>query len=235
MLIRALSALGVGMWCLLVLLASVGFVIDKGLAGSPWAWLAVLGIGVVAPVVFMRQVNRAITTYEGFRRAVPGAREKEKELLGALEERGELTPATAAMRTSLTVEEASKMLKKLAGKGYLRVLGRDGILAYTLFESNGPKAMKPSPEASSSASLTVNGSADAGLGVEDPGSLAEPLSERELEVLTLLASGRSNKEIAKDLFVAVGTVKTHTNNIYRKLGVRNRAEALAKARSLALL
>jgi ATP/maltotriose-dependent transcriptional regulator MalT len=60
------------------------------------------------------------------------------------------------------------------------------------------------------------------------------LSERELEVLALLASGRSNREIAKDLFIAVGTVKTHTNNIYRKLGVRNRAEALAKARSLAL-
>ena len=65
--------------------------------------------------------------------------------------------------------------------------------------------------------------------------MPEPLSERELEVLTLLASGRSNKEIAKDLFVAVGTVKTHTNNIYRKLDARNRAEALAKARRLKLL
>ncbi len=97
------------------------------------------------------------------------------------------------------------------------------------------RALKPSPEASSSAGLTVNGSSDAGPGVENPGPLAEPLSERELEVLTLLDSGHSNKEIAKDLFVAVGTVKTHTNNIYRKLGVRNRAEALAKARSLALL
>jgi ATP/maltotriose-dependent transcriptional regulator MalT len=56
-----------------------------------------------------------------------------------------------------------------------------------------------------------------------------------MEVLTLLASGRSNKEIARDLFVAVGTVKTHTNNIYRKLGTKNRAEALARARSLKLL
>jgi ATP/maltotriose-dependent transcriptional regulator MalT len=63
----------------------------------------------------------------------------------------------------------------------------------------------------------------------------EPLSERELEVLTLLASGRSNREVARDLFVSVGTVKTHTNNIYRKLGVRNRAEALARARSLKLI
>jgi DNA-binding CsgD family transcriptional regulator/F0F1-type ATP synthase assembly protein I len=233
-LIRALAALGVGVWCLLVLLASVGFVIDKGLANSPWAWLAVLGIGVVAPVVFMRQVNRAIATYEGSRRAEPGAREKEKELLGALEERGELTPASAAMRTSLTVEEASKMLGRLAGKEHLRVLNREGILAYTLFENNGPEALEPSHKASSSASLTANGSSGARLGGETPEPLAEPLSERELEVLALLASGRSNREIAKDLFIAVGTVKTHTNNIYRKLGVRNRAEALAKARSLAL-
>ena len=65
--------------------------------------------------------------------------------------------------------------------------------------------------------------------------LVESLSERELEVLTLLASGRPNKEVARDLFVSVGTVKTHTNNIYRKLGVHNRAEALAKARRLKLI
>ena len=63
----------------------------------------------------------------------------------------------------------------------------------------------------------------------------ESLSERELEVLTLLASGRPNKEVARDLFISVGTVKTHTNNIYRKLGVRNRAEALARARNLKLI
>ena len=49
-------------------------------------------------------------------------------------------------------------------------------------------------------------------------------------MLNLLASGRTNSEIARDLFVAVGTVKSHTGNIYRKLAVKNRAEALARAR-----
>jgi DNA-binding NarL/FixJ family response regulator len=68
-----------------------------------------------------------------------------------------------------------------------------------------------------------------------PQPLDEDLSERELEVLTLLASGRTNSEIARDLYVAVGTVKSHANNIYRKLGARNRAEALARARDLKLL
>jgi ATP/maltotriose-dependent transcriptional regulator MalT len=233
-LIRALAVLGVGAWCFFVLFAGVSFVVDRGLGGSPWAWLALLSIGVVAPIVFMRQINRAIAMHEQSHRAVPGMREKEKELLGALEERGELTPATAAMRTSLTVEEAARMLEELASRGYLQVLNRDGVLAYTLFERDRPEALEPPSEASSPANLTANGSSDAASG-ETPEPLVEPLSERELEVLTLLASGRSNKEIAKDLFVSVGTVKTHTNNIYRKLGVRNRAEALARSRSLKLL
>ena len=227
---RVLAALGVGVWCFFVLFASVGFVIDRGLADSPWAWLGVLGIGVVAPAVLLRQVNRAIAAHEQYRRVMPGAREKEKELLHALEERGEITPATAAMRTSLTVEEASKMLDKLAAKGHMRVLNQNGVLEYTLFRKDRPEEQEPSLEASPAKSPTANGSSGA-----TPESLVEPLSERELEVLALLASGRSNKEIARDLFVAVGTVKTHTNNIYRKLGTKNRAEALARARSLKLL
>jgi ATP/maltotriose-dependent transcriptional regulator MalT len=52
------------------------------------------------------------------------------------------------------------------------------------------------------------------------------LSERELEVL---ASGRTNAKFAGYLFVALGTVKSHVNNIYRKLGAANRAEAAARA------
>jgi DNA-binding NarL/FixJ family response regulator len=63
--------------------------------------------------------------------------------------------------------------------------------------------------------------------------LEVPLSERE--VLTLLASGRTNSEIARTLFVAVGTVKSHVNNIYRKLDARNRAEAVTRARESNLL
>jgi DNA-binding NarL/FixJ family response regulator len=54
-------------------------------------------------------------------------------------------------------------------------------------------------------------------------------------VLALLATGRTQTEIARDLFVAPGTVKAHVNNIYRKLGARNRTEALARARELGLI
>jgi LuxR family maltose regulon positive regulatory protein len=63
----------------------------------------------------------------------------------------------------------------------------------------------------------------------------EPLTERELEVLRLLAIGLSNREIAEQLFLAVGTVKKYTSNIYGKLSVHSRTQAAAKARQLGLL
>ena len=65
--------------------------------------------------------------------------------------------------------------------------------------------------------------------------LVEPLSERELQVLTLIARGRLNKEIAQELSVTIGTVKTHTNNINRKLGARSRTQAVAVARDRGLI
>jgi ATP/maltotriose-dependent transcriptional regulator MalT len=217
---RVLAALGVGMWCMFILLVSVVFVIDRGLADVGIVWVAVLGIGVAAPVLLLRQINRAIAAHEESRRSIPDTREKEKELLGALEEHGKLTPATAAMRTSLTVDEASKMLHTLARKGHLKLRMEEGDMAYAL-----------------------NGHDRHGLPGEDkaPGRLAahdhleDPLSEREIEVLSLLASGKTNSEVAGDLFVSVGTVKSHTGNIYRKLGARNRTEALTRARELGLI
>lgn len=65
--------------------------------------------------------------------------------------------------------------------------------------------------------------------------LEEPLSEREREVLTLLVSGKTNAEAARDLFVSVGTIKSHTGNIYHKLGAKNRAQAVSRASDLGLL
>lgn len=68
-----------------------------------------------------------------------------------------------------------------------------------------------------------------------PQPLIEPLSDRELEVLLLIADGYANQEIAQRLVVALSTVKTHINNIYGKLGVQSRTQALARARALGLL
>jgi ATP/maltotriose-dependent transcriptional regulator MalT len=68
-----------------------------------------------------------------------------------------------------------------------------------------------------------------------PPGLAEPLTDRELEVLRLLAAGKSNQRIAHDLVVALDTVKKHVTHVLGKLGAANRTEAVARARELGLI
>jgi DNA-binding NarL/FixJ family response regulator len=65
--------------------------------------------------------------------------------------------------------------------------------------------------------------------------LVVPLSDRELEVLRLLADGGSNREIAAALFLAEGTVKNHVTNVLAKLGARDRTQAALRARALGLV
>jgi LuxR family maltose regulon positive regulatory protein len=65
--------------------------------------------------------------------------------------------------------------------------------------------------------------------------LVEPLSAREREVLHLIADGCTNQEIAQQLVLALGTVKRHISNIYGKLTVQSRTQAVARARELGLL
>lgn len=66
-------------------------------------------------------------------------------------------------------------------------------------------------------------------------NLVEPLSDREVDILRLIAAGGSNREIANQLFLAEGTVKNHVTNILGKLGVRDRTQAALKAKESGLL
>jgi DNA-binding CsgD family transcriptional regulator len=181
-------------------------------------WWIILVLGAVVPLAL------AVLERPDLRLRRPDDRKsQERELLHALAEWGEVTLATAAMQTSLTVDEASKMLEELACKGHLRPWADEGIVSYALRERDRHE---------------LPGKVTAPLEAESDGApqqLDDPLSERELEVLTLLASGRTNSEIARDLFVSLGTVKSHTGNIYRKLDAKNRAEALTRARELNLI
>ena len=68
-----------------------------------------------------------------------------------------------------------------------------------------------------------------------PSGMAWPLTGRELEVLRLLAAGRSDQRIAHDLVVALDTVKRHVTHVLGKLGAANRTEAVARARQLGLI
>jgi len=65
--------------------------------------------------------------------------------------------------------------------------------------------------------------------------LVEPLSARELEVLALLADGRSNQAIAAELVISLDTVKRHVSHVLDKLGAANRTQAVGRARDLGLL
>jgi LuxR family maltose regulon positive regulatory protein len=71
--------------------------------------------------------------------------------------------------------------------------------------------------------------------VIEKSALVEPLSERELEVLSLVTAGMSNREIGMKLFISTGTAKTHIHNLCGKLGVRNRTEAAIRAKELGLV
>jgi LuxR family maltose regulon positive regulatory protein len=70
---------------------------------------------------------------------------------------------------------------------------------------------------------------------EPRAQLPEPLTDREQEIVRLIAVGLTNAEIATELFISTETVKKHAANVYAKLGVHNRTEAVARARQLDLL
>jgi DNA-binding CsgD family transcriptional regulator len=179
-----------------------------------WWIVPVLGAAVPISLAFLARPDLGFLPADN----------QERELVDALVDRGELTPATAAMRTSLTADEASRMLEDLARKGSLRPRAGYGLVSYALRDRD-PSETSP---------IGLCGAPDAVAG-GTPRALSEPLSERELEVLALLASGRTNAEIARDLYVAVGTVKSHSGNIYRKLEASNRTEAVSRAREMNLL
>lgn len=216
-------------WGKLIALMAWGFVVlafaAGGLADVTSLWWLVLVFGAAVPILFMAVQNRS-------RRArweapLDRARRGERELLEALRERGELTPASATMLTTLTADEASGALESLARKGHLEAQARDGALVYALRERD-RRSLEESP------AEPVDTIPDASP-ADRPQPPGESLSGRELEVLGLMALGRTNAEISRELFVAVGTVKAHANNIYRKLDANNRSEAVSKARGLGLL
>ena len=191
---------------------------------SFWWIVPVLGAAVPLALAALERRDRDLgSTDDG--------KSRERELLHALAERGEITPAEAAMSTSLTVDEASKMLEELARKGHLKLQVESGVMSYALRERDRRQSQGVSsspPEAESKGDRAPRQR-------EASRQLDDPLSERELEVLSLLASGRTNSEVARELFVSVGTIKSHTGNIYRKLDAKNRAEALSRARTLGIL
>lgn len=130
---------------------------------------------------------------------------------------GDLETLVTTLQTELAVP---------IGVGEQRIEDRELKIEAGKLGAGRPKSVPPSglnPQASTSA-LPPSSS-----------SLVEPLTPRELEVLQLIAGGRTNQQIADELIISVGTAKFYTSQIYSKLNVNSRTQAVARARELNLL
>jgi hypothetical protein len=103
----------------------------------PWLWWLIFVFGWSIFPAFGLLVRGIAELSEGGSSLPSGASNKERELLEALRDHGELTPAQAAMETSLSVNEADEMLKELTEKGHIQVRVRGGGLFYSLWEVEG--------------------------------------------------------------------------------------------------
>ncbi len=122
----------------------------------------------------------------------------------------------------------TKAVRLAASEGFVRVFLDKGeaillLLRQLLWRANAPKYTK--------ILLTAFGESPTGTTPQD----REVLSERELHILRCIAEGRSNQEIAQELIIALSTVKTHLSNIYTKLEVHSRTQAIGRARESGLL
>jgi len=115
-------------------------------------------------------------------------------------------------------------------EGYIRVFLDEGTPLVELLRQAGSRGI--APQYVSKLLSEFDGIPGTAPTSQQP--LVEPLTERELEVLRVLASGRSNQEIADELVIAVGTVKKHLNNIFGKLSVTSRTECVVRAQELGL-
>jgi LuxR family transcriptional regulator, maltose regulon positive regulatory protein len=146
--------------------------------------------------------------------------------------------------TGAALDALTRALALGGPQGYVRVFADEGapmraLLARLSAAARDRRAVARDVDASYLTALLRAGAAAGDAApparAAAPSGLAEPLTERELEVLRLLAAGRSNQRIARELVVAIDTVKKHVTHILGKLGAANRTEAAARARQLGLI
>jgi LuxR family maltose regulon positive regulatory protein len=143
-----------------------------------------------------------------------------------LEAQGNRTSALA------TLERA---LLQASPEGYIRLFVDEGEPMRSLLREVHARSRVPGNVAILLSAFGEQFVSEPPLTSASTGALAEPLTERECEVLRLLLEGASNREIARRLVVSVNTVKRHVYNLCGKLGVQSRSQAIARARTLNLL
>jgi LuxR family transcriptional regulator, maltose regulon positive regulatory protein len=138
----------------------------------------------------------------------------------ALDAQGDRSSARAALERALQLGQAA---------GYVRLFLDEGSALIGLLRDAHAHSSAQSYVATL---LSATGQLQSAIPGQHPGGLAEPLTERERDVLRLLVAGQSNAAIARALVITVGTVKSHVNHIYGKLGVTSRSQAIARAHAL---
>ena len=150
----------------------------------------------------------------------------------ALRAKVEKSRALDVMKLALALAEPEGYVRTFVDEGPAMAEILSGVLEAQQRGRRGPQARIPTHYLRKVLAALERDAAGATLSAA---GLPEPLSERELEVLQLIAVGKTNRRIATELFVSVGTVKTHINNLYRKLDAHSRTQALARARELNLI
>ena len=144
-----------------------------------------------------------------------------------------VVPRVVVLMDTVTREGLASLLSMGVDALLVRSVGPEELADAVSRVARGERVVAPSLLPLLVGVLGTTGEADEG---DDGGTVGEGgLTRKELEVLTRLAEGRSNKEIADALYVAPATIKTHLAHIYTKLGVAGRQEAVARAVELGLL
>jgi len=145
----------------------------------------------------------------------------------ALNALGEHMPARAALHEALELGTPEGYILRWLDAGP----GIGPLLSDLRGDGDTPQASLPYLESLLDAYLAAYG----GSKQPQPRELLDPLTPRELEIMRLICKGYSNPEIASELVVTINTIKKHTSNIYGKLGVRSRTQAIARAHDLGLV
>jgi LuxR family maltose regulon positive regulatory protein len=230
--------------------------IAQGRLGEAMDWAREQGLSANDELSYLREFEHItlarvlIARYrsERIERSIHEAMELLGRLLQAAEEGGRTGSVIEILVLHALAHEAQgdspaalvpleRVLSLAEPEGYVRIFVDEGLpMARLLYEalSQGVEsdyirrllAAFPVAESEQTASSPMRGSKS---------ELVEPLSERELEVLQLIAEGLTNQEVATRLYLSLHTVKVHARNIFTKLAVKNRAQAVARGRALGIL
>jgi LuxR family transcriptional regulator, maltose regulon positive regulatory protein len=232
--------------------------IAQGRLGEALGWVRDLGLSAHDDLGYLREFEHVtlarvlIALYKNDReeRSIRETMGLLERLLKAAEEGGRLGNVIEILVLQALAHEAQgenpsalvpleRVLTLAEPEGYVRTFVDEGPSMEQLLLEAAARGIMPDYTGKLLAAFEAEGRIDSDDSPRPtpPASqpLAEPLSDRELEVLHLIAQGLSNREIGERLFLAIITVKGHNRNIFRKLQVRRRTEAVARARELGLL